>query len=59
MTEIMPVPRNLILLSYQQRALRVTFLFAFCVGFVYNHDVVIAFLFDLSEVPRAGKRSSY
>ena len=27
MTEIMPVPRNLILLSYQQRALRLFFFF--------------------------------
>ena len=27
MTEIMPVPRNLILLSYQQRAFAVLFLF--------------------------------
>lgn len=26
MTEIMPVPRNLILLSYQQRALRLLFI---------------------------------
>ena len=29
MTEIMPVPRNLILLSYQQGALRVSFFLCF------------------------------